>query len=121
MRRLDSPQFAFARAYREQITAGLGETFRRVGLEVEAVYELIGRFVRAARAEGIDAGRVAMALDEMVEDAAVSGASFRQYRAVKDQVIRWSIDEFYGTRPPPATGGRSSARPGAIELRSEAR
>ena len=121
MRRLDTPHFAFARAYREQITAVLGETFRRVGAEAEALYDVIGRFVRAARAEGVDAGRVAMALDEMVDDAVVAGASHRQYRAMKDQVIRWSIDEFYGTRTAPSASGLGATRAGGIQLHSEAR
>jgi hypothetical protein len=118
MHRLDTPPFAFARPYRPQITRLLTDAFRRLmSGDSEGLYDLIGRFVRAARSDGVDAGRVAMALGEMVDEAAVGGTRYRDYRAMKDRVIRWSIDEFYGTRAASAGSATSVPR----ELRPEAR
>ena len=99
MKRTASHTPVFAAQARPRVEFLLMEAFRDPSCDASPLYDGLRTFIERAKAEGVDAPRVIMALDDMI-DAAAADARYREYRALKDRVVRWGIDEYYGMHRP---------------------
>ena len=105
MKRTGSHSSVFAAQARPRVEFLLMEALRDPRADASPLYDGLRLFIERAKAEGVDAPRVIMALDDMI-DAAAADARYREYRALKDRVVRWGIDEYYGMHPHPVVDAR---------------
>jgi hypothetical protein len=99
MRRVDSVSFEFALGDRDHIERSLRRVFAEPSLDHSFLSDEIRAFTRRARAGGQPVERVIIAVKSMVDGTQGAAHDFLVGRHLAEDVVRWCIEEYYGTRP----------------------
>ena len=99
MRRIDSPSFEFALGDRDRIERSLGRALASPLLDRSFLKDEICGFTRRARAGGQRVERVIIAVKEMVDETPGTARDLEPRRHLAEDVVRWCIEEYYGSRP----------------------
>lgn len=100
-----------AERLREMLAHAFPVASGEVTRDVEGLRDAVCSYVRAAKSIGHDAQSIIGAVKRMAYESVARETRARDYAELTDGIVRWCVDEFYGTPTDATTVARRDTRP----------